>query len=252
MSYDFIKSRLHLYAVLQNIEDLVQYDEEAKKLIKDWNVVIKFSVKGSGNVYLIFENGKCTVTDSSEKKPDIVLFFTSPAHLNKMFDGKANPIPLKGITKLGFLTKEFPKLTERLEYYLKPDDQKLKDSRFVTINTVMTLNTALFALKELLLFDPIGKHVAKKIKGSMVMMNVDKGPAVYIEQKNNGFEVHKGYHEQPLAVLQFKSMKIANDFLNGKMDAFSAIASGAVATKGHIEWLDAVSPVLDRIALYLA
>ncbi|MEJ5362189.1 MAG: SCP2 sterol-binding domain-containing protein [Spirochaetota bacterium] len=252
MNYDFIKSRLHLYAVLQNIEDLVQYDEEAKKLIKDWNVVIKFTVKGSGNVNLIFENGKCIVTDSTEKKPDIVLFFTSPAHLNKMFDGKANPIPLKGLTKLGFLTKEFPKLTERLEYYLKPDDQKLKDSRFVTINTVMTLNTALFALKELLLFDPIGKHIAKKIKGSMLMMNVDKGPAVYIEQKDNGFEVHKGYHEQPLAVLQFKSMKIANDFLNGKMDAFSAIASGAVATKGHIEWLDAVSPVLDRIALYLA
>ncbi len=252
MDYDFIKSRLHLYAVLQNIEDLVQYDEQAKNLIKDWNIVLKFSVKNSGNVYLIFEKGKCTVTEKADKKADIVLFFTSPLHLNKMFDGKANPIPLKGITKIGFLTKEFPKLTQRLEYYLKPDEQKLKDTTFITVNTVMTLNTALYALKELLLFDPIGKHIAKKVKGSLVMMNVDKGPAAYIEQKGDSFEVHKGYHTNPLAVLQFKSMKIANDFLNGKMDAFSAIASGAVVTKGHIEWLDAVSPVLDRIALYLA
>lgn len=252
MDYDFIKSRLHLYAVLQNIEDLVQHDEQSKNLIKGWNIVIKFSVKNSGNVYLIFENGKCTVTEKTDKKPDIVLFFTSPSHLNKMFEGKANPIPLKGLTKLKFLTKEFSKLTQRLEYYLKPDEQKLKDNTFITINTVMTLNTALYALKELLLFDPIGKHIAKKVKGSLVMMNVDKGPAVYIEQKGDSFEVHKGYHNNPLAVLQFKSMKIANDFLNGKMDAFSAIASGAVATKGHIEWLDAVSPVLDRIALYLA
>ncbi len=252
MEYDFIKSRLHLYAVLQNIEDLVQYDEESRKLIVNWNIVIAFSVRKSGKVYLIFENGKCTVTDKSKKKPDIVLFFSSPAHLNKMFDGKANPIPLKGLTKIGFLTKEFPKLTERLEYYLKPDDQKLKDASFLMLNTVMTLNTALFALKELLLFDTVGKHVAKKIKGSLVMMNVEKGPAVYIEQKDDDFEVHKGLHNNPLAVLEFKSMKIANDFLNGKMDAFSAIASGAVATKGHIEWLDAVSPVLDRIALYLA
>jgi len=252
MDYEFIKSRLHLYAVLQNIEDLVQYDDVAKKLIKDWNIIIKFSVRKAGSVYLIFENGKCTVRELSPKKPDVILFFTSPAHLNKMFEGKANPIPLKGITKLGFLTKEFPKLTKRLEYYLKPDDQKLKDKNFITINTVMTLNTALYALKELLLFDPIGKHAAKKVKGSMVMMNVNKGPAVYIEQKGNTFEVHKGYAQQPLAVLEFNSIKIANDFLNGKMDAFSAIASGAVATKGHIEWLDAVSPVLDRVALYLS
>ena len=125
MDYEFIKSRLHLYAVLQNIEDLVQYDDVAKKLIKDWNIIIKFSVRKAGSVYLIFENGKCTVRELSPKKPDIILFFTSPAHLNKMFEGKANPIPLKGITKLGFLTKKFPKLTERLEYYLKPDDQKL-------------------------------------------------------------------------------------------------------------------------------
>ncbi|MCX8124597.1 MAG: SCP2 sterol-binding domain-containing protein, partial [Spirochaetes bacterium] len=127
MDYDFIKSRLHLYAVLQNIEDLVQYDEKAKNLIKDWDVVIKFSVRNSGHVYLIFKNGTCTVSEKSDKKADIMLFFTSPAHLNKMFEGKANPIPVKGITKIGFLTKEFPKLTERLEYFLKPDDHKLKD-----------------------------------------------------------------------------------------------------------------------------
>lgn len=252
MDYQFIKARLNLYAVLQNIEDLVQHDDEAKKMIADWNIIIKFSVKKAGHVYLIFENGLCTVSEKSTRKPSIVLYFTSPKHLNNMFDGKANPIPLKGITHIGFLTKKFPKLTERLEYYLKPNEQKLKDAHFITVNTIMTLNTALYALKELLLFDEIGKHVAKKITNSMIMLSIKKGPATYIQQKENSFEVHKGYADKPLSILEFSSMRIANDFLNGKMDAFSAIASGAVLTKGHIEWLDAVSPVLDRIALYLS
>ena len=64
----------------------------------------------------------------------------SEAHLNKMFDGNSNPIPLKGFTKLGFLDKEFSKVTDKLEYYLKPTPELLEDPNYLNINTNIYFN----------------------------------------------------------------------------------------------------------------
>jgi putative sterol carrier protein len=49
-----------------------------------------------------------------------------------------------------------------------------------------------------------------------------------------------------------KGMKVANDFLNGKMDTFTAIATGDVIIKGQTPMLDSMSLILDRIPMYLS
>jgi len=106
------KANINLYAVLRNLEDLCELDEEMKGLIKDKDLAIQFSVKDGPEGLLEFKNGKCSFNPRSGNC-SIKLYFKSPEHLNQMFDGKANPIPLKGITKINFLKNEFIKLTNR-------------------------------------------------------------------------------------------------------------------------------------------
>ena len=252
MNKDLIKANLNLYAVLKNLEDLVACDKDMKNLARDWDISIQFSVRKGPRVCVSFRDGVCTVERGKCRKPTVLLFFTSPAHLNRMFDGKGNPIPLKGFSRLGFLTKDFPKLTERLEYYLKPDDKLLKNRKYLEMNTRLTLNTAAYAMKELAELEPMSRIIASHISDTMIEMKVlPDGPAVNIGIRDGVMYPAKGEAERPMAVLHMKDMKIANDFLNGKSDAFSAVALGDVLIRGHIHIVESVGPILDRIPLYL-
>lgn len=252
MNYDTIKANLNLYAVLQNLEDLIQYDPEMRALAKDWNISIQFIVNGGPRAYIAFKNGMCSVGRGNYKWPSVKLFFTSPAHLNKMMEGKGNPIPVKGFTKLGFLLKDFPKVTDRLEYYLTPNDELLKDARYAAMNTRLTMNTAAFSVREIGLNDPVLRKVASHIMDGIVAMNIlPEGPSVSVEFRKGDIIPGKNTVEKPMAKIDFKNITIANNFLNGKSDAFTEIASGNVMIKGQTGMIDAMSLILDRIQYYL-
>jgi len=253
MNKDLIKANLNLYAVLKNLEDLVACDKEMKNLARDWDISIQFSVRKGPRVCVSFRDGACTVERGKCRKPTVRLFFTSPAHLNRMFDGKGNPIPLKGFSRLGFLTKDFPKLTDRLAYYLKPDDALLKNKKYLEMNTRMTLNIAAFALRELAAYDPPSREIASHLGDTFIEMKVlPKGPAVNIRITDGAIEPSKGEAERPMAVMHMKDMKVANDFLNGKSDSFAALALGDVIIRGQIHYIEAITPIFDRIPLYLS
>ena len=252
MSHSLIKANLNLYAVLTNLEDLVKYDEETKKLAKDWDISIQFLVKNGPKAYVQFKNGVCTVGKGKIKRPKVKLFFTSPDHLNRMFEEDASPIPLKGFTKLGFLTKDFPKVTDKLEYYLKPTDELLQDEKYMELNTRFTINTAAFAIREIGLYDPTGKNISSHIMDGTILMQIEpEGPKVNITFEKGDIIPEKGNKENPMAALSFKNLKIASDFLLGKSDTFTEVATGNVSIRGRAGMLDAVSLILDRIPLYL-
>jgi len=253
MNPELIKASLNLHAVLQNLEDLVVYDTAVADLARDWNVAIQFSVFRGPAAYIEFQNGTCKVGRGAHAAPDVRLFFTSAAHLNRMMDGKGNPIPLKGFTRLGFLMKEFPKATDRLEYYLKPTDELLADKQYLELNTRMTLNTAAFALRELARMDPIGRlNAAHMPDGTVLMKILPDGPAAHVQFSSGDIQVFKGDVERPTAMLLFKDFQIANRFLNGKMDVFTAVAAGDVMIKGQTPMLDALGLILDRVPVYLS
>jgi hypothetical protein len=253
MSRDLTMAHLNLFAVLQNLEDLVRLDPEMAALAKSWRIRIQFLVRGGPVTYVDFSGGTCRVGPEKRGRPDVILFFTSPAHLNKMFEGSGNPIPLRGFTRLGFLTKEFPRLTDRMEYYLKPTDTLLQDPAYLEINTRMTMNTAAFAIRELVAFDPIGRLAGAHICDGAVNMKVlPDGPAVCIDFQGGKITVSKKESDRPMACLFMKNLQVANDFLNGKLDTFTAAASGDVLIKGQTPMLDSMSLILDRIPMYLS
>lgn len=252
MSHDLVLANLNLHAVLQNLEELCALDPESAARCRDWNVSIQFLVQNGPRARVAFSGGRCTVTPGYPAKSDLLLYFATPGHLNKMFANAAPPVPLKGFSKLYFLATKFGKLTKRLEYFLKPTDELLKDPEYLALNTRMTLNTAAFAAAQIAAFDPVGKKCLLGMgKGTVLMKVLPDGPAAHLVVSDGGVGARKGDVDNPTARMLMKDLGVANAFLNQKMDAFSAIASEDVAIKGQIPLLDNLSLILDRIPLYL-
>ncbi|MDM8516123.1 hypothetical protein QUF76_07985 [Desulfobacterales bacterium HSG16] len=254
MSHELLTARLNAYAVLKNLEDLVVHDREMALFTKDWNIAIRFFVLNGPDAFVEFDSGKCRVgKGGGEKKSSVILFFHSPAHFNKMMDGKASPVPVKGFTKLRFLTKEFSVLTEKLEYYLKPNADLLADPKWVALNTRMTLTTAVWSIPELAELDPVANILSSHMgKGSISLGILPDGPKVNLTVNKDSIVPAKGEIKAPAAAMTMKDMTVANDFLNGRLDAFTAIATGDVSIRGQIPMVDTLSLMLDRIALYLS
>jgi putative sterol carrier protein len=220
-------------------------------LVKDVNIAVQFTVKRGPAALLSFENGRCKL-QKGKGRSDISLYFTSPEHLNKMFDGKANPIPLKGISKLSFLKNEFTKLTERLTYYLKPTDELLADPEYLKINTILTANTAFFALAEIGNNDRMGKLNASRIPDGDINICILSGElSLQLKARKGSLEAAKGACTSPRAIMNFADLEVANSMLNGKVDAYTCIASGAIQLKGYIPMIDNMNKLLTQVPEYL-
>lgn len=253
MSYHLIKAGINLYAILKNLEDLIALDEECRNLIKGKKISIQFLVKNGPAAWIKFENDACKVGQGKMQNPTVKLWFKSPEHLCQMFDGNGNPIPLKGFTNLGFLTKDFPKITDRLEYYLKPEEVENPTEEYIAINTRFTLTVAAFSLSEIGKYNKEAKLTASHIPNGKIQMKVlPDGPAVYLTVKDGVISAAKGVTENPSALMEMKDMQTANDFLNGKSNPFLAIASGDVIIWGITPMLDNLSLILDKVNDYVS
>jgi hypothetical protein len=187
------------------------------------------------------------------KEATVVLGFASCAHLNKMFDGKGNPVPLWGFTKIGFLTGTFTKLTERMAYFLKPTDELLADPDYLALNTRLTLNTAAFAVPVLLEHDPDCRHLRHALNDGTIGIKVlPDGPSVGLHLGLSGVWAEKGELADPSGLILMRDLPTASAYLNGKLDTFSAATKGEVQIWGQIGKIEAVGLVLDRVPKYLA
>jgi len=250
MKHDLTLANINLYAVMRNLEDLCEMDSEMNELIKNQNLSIQMSVKNGPMGLIKFEEGKCQFKRG--KHPATVkMYFKSPVHFNNMVDGKANPIILKGFTKVKFLTKDFMTLTDKLSYYLKPTEELLKDSKYTKINTTLTAYTAFFALAEIGNTDPLGKHNGSRIPNGNIAISVEDGPAICIEAKGGDLKATKGMPDNYRASMAFTDMKTAGDLLNGKIDSYSCIACKTLKLKGYIPMLDNMNKLLGQVPNYL-
>lgn len=252
MSHELVKARLNLYAVLQNLEELVRFDEPSAAQAKSWDVGIQFAVMGGPAATLLFKNGECRHVCGKEDAP-IKLLFRSPKHLNDMFEGKAMPIPLKGFSRLGFLKNDFKKLTDRLEYYLKGGGTRPANETYMKLATRLKLGTAAFAARELAEYDTDGKIVASATPDGALLIEVaPDGPAVSIVFKGGRAQVTKAKCLAPLAQMTFRGFDVADRVLGGTADVFQEIAQGHLMLSGRIPLIDSFSLLLDRIPRYLS
>jgi len=255
-SFESVKARLNLLAVLPNLEDVVREDPEMRALVSDARITVAFMVARGPDAYVRLADGACTVREGSPPKSDpgasVLLYFASAGQLNRMFDGTGNPIPLRGFRHLGFLKGPFTELTERMAYYLKPSDELLTHPVYLRMNTLLTLNTAAFAVPQLLAADPDCAALRHAIGNGTVLIKVlPDGPAVSLDFGPALVRPVKGELPEPSALVLLPGLQVANDFLSGKLDMFATVAKGDVQIRGQIGMVDALALVLDRVGKYL-
>jgi hypothetical protein len=267
MSFEDVRARLNLFAVLPNLEDVVRDDPEMRAVVADTRLTVRFTVANGPGTAVRFDHGACTVGPAPRREesgaagaageaggsgPTVRLAFTSAAHLNKMFDGKGQPIPYWGFNHLGFLMKQFSELTDRMAYYLSPTDELLSHPGYLAMNTLLTLNTAAFAVPVLLGHDPECIPLRHNLAhGTVVIKVLPDGPAVSLVCGASGVLPVKGELTHPSALVLLRDLQAANDFLNGRLDVYSATVTGEVQIWGQVVMVDSLALVLDRVGKYL-
>lgn len=243
-------ARVNLFAVLRALEELPAYDDEARKIAMGKREIVRFSVGGAGSARLEIGGGKIAFHPDGGPAT-IILWFPRPANLNAMFAGTGSPIPLKGLTKLGWLTGPFSKLTERLSFYLKPTPELLADSAYRNANSVLSLHVAAYAIAEVGDFDADGKLNAARMADGGVLVAAEGGPSLTVVAENGKLTTVKGASPKVRARMVFSDIEAAGAMLRGELSPYAAIGAEKVALGGYTPLIDHMNKVLGLVARYL-
>ena len=243
---------INMFAILGALENLCKLDEQAQNILSGTKPVsIGFDVKDGPKATLSFEDGACLLTEGCADC-DIRLPFSSPEKFNGLIDGTVTPVPTKGFSKIGFLLKTFIPLTDRLSEVLRPSEEALQDPAFFELNTRMTFYVVSTAISQLGNHDPISTFSAQNIDDGDILMSIKDGPKAVIRVKDHVLTTIKDTQGNPRSVMEFGSMKLANDLFNDKVNSLACIGDGTITMKGMISMLDNMNRILGRVALYLA
>jgi hypothetical protein len=252
MSEELTKAAVNLFAVLRNLEVLCRLDPESAALVQGKSFSIRFSIHGGPSAYLNFKDGQCVMNDSPGPSP-VVLYFRSPGHFNGMINGTASPIPLRGFTKLGLLRGEFTALTKRLDYYLRPDDEKLADPFYYELNTRLLLHTAVYALACIGNYDALGRQIARRIPDGILAIRIEEnGEELFLHAEQGHLSVLKAATAAPSALMIFDTVRSANEVLSEKANLFELIVTEQLRIKGKLPMVQHMSDILAKVPAFVS
>jgi len=242
---------INLFAVLGSLEFLCRLEPAARQLIAGKKVSIGFSVKDGPSGTLWIKDGSCRMLPGV-KGCQVLLPFSSCEKFNGLIDGTVTPIPVKGFHKLGFLLKNFTKLTDMLNLYLRPEPEKLKDEAFFEKSTRLMLHLIVSAIAQIGNEDAIGRCSAGYIQDGSILLGV-KGD-LYCGIRAEGHRLF-ACHEQPeayQAYMEFADLQLARQLFDGQVNAVACVGQGKIRIGGLISQVDNINRILDRVSLYLA
>lgn len=243
---------INLYAVLGSLESLCELDPEAKKIVsRQKPVSVGFEVKDGPSATLVFGRGRCVLKEGCADCT-IKLPFSSCEKFNGLIDGTVTPIPRKGFLHLGFLLKDFVKLTDILTRYLKASPEDLADPEFKKKSTILMFYVIVSALSQIGNEDPIGRFSASNIVDGVIQLSIHGGPCAGIRVRSHHMETVKRRPKNPRALMEFGSMELARDLFDGRVNSVACVGAGDIRMGGMISMVDNVNRLLDRVSLYLA
>lgn len=241
---------INMYAVLGALTSLCDIVPDAGKIIGRSGCSIGFAVKDGPQATLTFVGGRCKIKDGTEEC-DIKLPFPSCEKFNKMISGDYTPIPTRGITKISFLLGKFKKLTELLEEYLRPTDEKLLDDTFLKQSTLVMFRVIVAAVTQIANHDRIGMFSASNIVDGVVKFEIVGCAKAAVEVKNHTLTVLDRVPKNVMSFMSFADIRAARELFDGKINAVAAIGDGTVRMGGMISQIDNINRILSRVELYL-
>ncbi|MGD2207341.1 MAG: aminotransferase class III-fold pyridoxal phosphate-dependent enzyme [Anaerolineae bacterium] len=255
---DMVRASTYLKGILPLMEDLVEYDQAAAAAIAGQDLVLQFEVKDGPIGHLEIREGKIRHGVGRHPHPDVRLTFKTPGLLNRLFDGEdVRPGIRKGFTRLGFLTKTFPILAERLEYYMEGEGQNAKGPEANLFLVKLGLHAMLGGMTAVAADDPSLADVAAATPaGTLLVTVLPDGPQGTFAKvpRNGGYEFVSTWGqpvEQPNAVMEFTSLDVARRLIDGQLSAVVAIGTGEMRIRGHLPLIDKVNVFLTRLGQVL-
>ncbi|MDR3344668.1 MAG: hypothetical protein LBT21_03640 [Oscillospiraceae bacterium] len=243
---------INLFAVLGTLENLCELVPEAAELAQTPKpIAIGFDVKDGPAATLTFKDGKCRM-EPGIGKVSVHMSFSSPAQFNAMIDGANPPISLGVILNMNFLLKQFTPLSKLLESYMRPTPEQLEDEKFFEVSTTLMFCTISVALSQIANNDEIGKFSAAHTPDGDIAFNIADGPGATLRVKDGRFLTLKKKGDNPRAIMEFESIKLARQLFDNEVNALGCIGTGRISMRGMINMLDNLNRLLDRVALYLA
>lgn len=243
---------VNLYAVLGTLPELVRRVPEARELLAadPRPVTVAFVVRGGPRGVLAFRDGAVRVVPD-RSVATVVLPFASPAAFNRVVDGTAQPVPVTGLHRAGFLLRVLAPLTALLARYLRPSDEDLADPAFRATSTALALHVAAAAAAQLGNEDRAGRFSAAHVVDGDVALEVDGVLAWTLRARDHRLTFLAEPSPRPRAALTFADLEVAGALLAGRVSALACIGDGRMAMRGTISMVDNVNRILDRVGQYL-
>ncbi|MGO1315623.1 MAG: hypothetical protein ACTMIR_01090 [Cellulomonadaceae bacterium] len=236
---------VNLHAVLGSLPRLADLSDEAHTILSalDRPVALTLQVVGGGSLRLVFSAGV-----------PARLLFASPAHLNAVIAGTAQPLPLAGPRGLRFLTSVFTPLTELLARHLKPADGALADPALAATGRTLLLHVAVRAIVVVGDEDRAGRYSAAQMPDGDVQIAVGDELTYRLRVRNHRLTLvaPAPAPTPPRAELVFADLSTAGDVLAGRESALACVGDGRITLRGYIPLVDNVSRILERVGQYLS
>lgn len=242
---------VNLYAILGALPELVRMDEKAQHILQKAKPTrLGIEVKGGPAATLVFEDGRCHLTDGVQHT-DIKLKFRTAEKFNGMINGTVTPVASKGFTRIFFLLKTFTKLTDRLTEYLRTPVSELDDAMRMR-STELLLCVIGGAIAQIGNHDKVGKVSASNMVDGQAVIAIKGGPAVTITASSHALSSANARTDTPRAIMEFGSYELARQLFDGQTNAMTAVGRGDIAMSGMISMIDNINRILDRVSQYLA
>lgn len=243
---------VNLHAVLGTLPELCARVPAARELLAadPRSTSISFAVRGGPHATLAFADG-AVVLVPDRTSATIRLPFRSPAAFNRVIDGTAQPVPVTGLHRVGFLLKVFAPLTALLATYLKPTADDLADPEFREVSTILTLHVAVAAVAQLANEDRSGRFSAHLLPDGDVALEVTGSLAYTLRVQDHRVTFLPAASPHPRAAMTFADLEVARQLLAGEASAMACICDGRIAMRGMISMVDNVNRILDRVGQYL-
>lgn len=244
---------VNLNAVIGAIPELVARVPEARAIAeKDpKRTSVSFAVRGGPKGTLAFEDGVAAYLPE-RTSATIRLPFVSPGAFNKVIDGEAQPIPVTGFHRIGFLLAVFAPLSELLESYLRPSEEALADPEFRATSTILTLFVAASAAAQIANQDRSGKFSAALIPDGDIALEVGDTLSYTLRVVDHRITFVPEPSPNPRAAMHFVDLETVSGVLSGTLSAMACICDGRIAMRGMLNMLDNTNRILDRVGQYLS
>ena len=244
---------VNFYAAIGTLEKFVEYDEEAKEIAKSQNVTVRFHVKGGPDGLVIFKDGKVSVIPYDQRRVNIHLYCPSTENFNKVVDGTAMPIPVKGLFKtlkfMGGKTSPFTRLTDKMSAILRAKEFSSKEER--DLCTILSFYAMAAGICEVGNHDEIARYAMNRVLDGKIVLGIKDVCYATIIKKNGALSVVREGLEGGRAFMTFGDIDIAKGLIDGELDSMACVSSGKLETCGHMLMLENINKILNIVPKYL-